>query len=199
MAFIYALSDPRNPRLAVYVGRTTRALRRRLSSLVSKAKRKPDAQRVNRWILGLIERGTLPIIYALEEVDPSEMVNRETHWIRFLKPLGTLLNESDGPGLLGMVRGPMPKEQRDKLYMANTGKHMSDTQRSHWMDKIAPVAHEAAKRANSVPVETRCGEYYTSITEAANAYGVSKTAVFQSINRGTKCSGKHFSYSPVTQ
>lgn len=111
---IYALSDPRNKTVPKYVGRTIKPLRQRLSGHRCVAKRYPHYP-VSKWVTELKSIGLIPVIYALEVVTGENGKERETHWIRFFKPLG-LLNRSDGDGRLG---NPMSEQELTEFHKSD--------------------------------------------------------------------------------
>lgn len=101
VGYIYALADPNNPKLPRYIGKTTRPLRQRLKNHKQSCKERPQYP-LHQWLTSLYSSGLRPDIYLLETTDRDSLKDREVHWIRFFRPLGSLLNQSDGDGSLGM-------------------------------------------------------------------------------------------------
>jgi len=90
--FVYAISDPINPNVPKYVGKTKNTLRWRLCSHLEEAARfKGDKMKpFFQWINEMIQESRLPKIYALEVCKLENIKDRERHWIKFFKPLGIL-------------------------------------------------------------------------------------------------------------
>lgn len=97
---IYVLSDPRNPSVPKYVGLTKNPIRQRLYEHLVRSYTQPDHP-LSIWLRELDAENIIPTITVLERAEIEQLSKRETAWIRFYRPLGSLLNISDGPGMLG--------------------------------------------------------------------------------------------------
>lgn len=170
---IYAMADPRNPRLPVYVGLTTTELRRRLWSHYSEARKKKHENRpVSIWLRKMKSEGIRPVIYTLEVAPKESLLSRENYWIVFFRPLGTLLNAHDGIGEFGE-----PMKQRGGTREATL--------------PFLTAANESRKK----PVINDAGERFESIAKARKAIGVSEAGFRQCMRSGWKCKGHHWKFS----
>ena len=169
VGYIYALADPNNPKLPRYIGRTCTSLKRRLSAHRCWAKshtHHPFAQ----WLIEVYARGTKPIAFELERCDVSVMQERETAWIRFFRPLGSLTNRSDGDGHLGL------KVVRSPLNIAITSVKLRE-------------ANERSKKR----VIGEDGREFASMADAVRSLGVSRRAFNQALKEGWRVRGQYWS------
>jgi len=195
-AYIYALSDPRNRTIPKYIGQTTVSLRRRLWGHFSFVKQRPNYP-VHKWIAALRSENLVPVIFALEETDTDNASLRETHWIRFFRPLGSLLNQSDGPGMLGM-KHPLPREVIDRQAASKRGKKMKPERKEHWLNHpnniIGRQKLAAYNAEKSRPVVCNDGRTFASINAAAKAIGRDGATLGKAMKEGWMCNGFRFSF-----
>ena len=125
---IYVLQEPDTGAVR-YVGQT-KYPRRREWLHCSHSNNRRGARRVNKWILGLLERGSRPVFKVIEET--PHLDDRERHWIAELRSRGAdLLNMNDGGaervqpsrentrcGELGAHCGGSPKSTAARLWRA---------------------------------------------------------------------------------
>ena len=94
---IYALFDPSGDSPRIYVGKTSRDLKWRLSGHMT-ASRSKDGRLVSNWISSLSERGIKPSAALLETVPADgDWAEAEAFWIASLRSIGIpLANLTDG-------------------------------------------------------------------------------------------------------
>jgi len=115
---IYGLCDPDGT--LRYVGKTVQRPRERRSGLVREAVQRGRSCPVHGWIRDLVEAGSGPALWLLEEGVPvGDLDDREKAWIDALR--------SDGIELLNVFAGgnggkPMPKRKRDRLSAVAIGR-----------------------------------------------------------------------------
>lgn len=123
MAFIYVIKNTKNNKL--YVGRTNRSIKIRLSEHISSSK-KGGKTYLNKAMRKYgYQNFKLEI---LEECDESEVSEREMYWIEHLStkvPNGYNLTDG-GEGTIGMV---FSDEYKKKLSLAHQGKKLSKEHR----------------------------------------------------------------------
>lgn len=169
---IYALSDPRNPRVPKYIGQTCNRLRTRLCAHLSDSRRPENGIRpVCAWVHDLEMEGLVPIIYSLEVAKKEALIDREHHWIMFFRPLGTILNVMDG---VAMKWG-----------------ELSETEK-----RIRSARRAKARKRKSVgrPVVNDVGWEAESISQAAISFGTTPSAIRASMRKGRKCVGFAWRY-----
>ncbi len=165
---IYAMADPRNPRLPVYVGRTTSTLQTRLWDHYGEAKKeKNKARPIAVWVREVRALGLNPVLYTLETAPIESLQSRENYWIVFFRPLGTLLNVHDGIGELG------------------TGPRLSEKQKA-----ITAPFLKAANEKRKKRVLNDLGVVYESLSDAAESAGVSERKMKENISKGWSVSGR---------
>jgi hypothetical protein len=197
---IYALSDPRNPNLPKYVGKTQQTIQRRVSGHILAVKSRPSYE-LSKWIESLLDVGLLPRIYVLESVVDGDLRARETAWIRFFRPLG-LLNQSDGDGMLGM-KHPLPQEVRDRVAKLRTGTPLSLEAKRKWMAHPNTLRSQAGfgsrGRFPRRPIASKDGKWrFGSILEGAKAIGVDFSSLRAAlISPGRKCRGTQWEYAEI--
>lgn len=163
---IYVLSDPRNPNVPKYIGKTRRPLKARLCCHRWRSNRDPCYKHhpLSKWIRLLAKESVVPKITYIESIqDELESKCRETGWIRFLRPLNTLTNRSDGEGNLGL------KVKRSALNVAVTGLKLYDS--------------TVRRRKPVISVEN--GKEYCSVNEAARQHKVTKAAILNALRHRT--------------
>ncbi len=113
-AFIYALSDPRDPGQVRYIGKTQNPSSRLYHHHLRYA-RPNRMTRKDRWIESLWKSGVTPLMEIIDEVphdDESEWQSLERFYIAYLRFLGAdLTNISDG----GHGGGSLSQETKQKL------------------------------------------------------------------------------------
>lgn len=209
---IYAIADSLNPKLPVYVGRTRLSLKKRMNN--HRCRKSP----VGDWIRSLRTTGREPVVFALENVQDGNHKEREAHWIRFFRPLGSLLNRSEGDGCKGIKKGPPCLENRLKTIERNKrglslqtrsrisaslkGRPMGREAKQKWMSSPGfRVASEKLKQSNDrkkKPViceET--GEKFPSVAEAARAIGCSPERFRESMRSNGRCRGRRWKFLSI--
>lgn len=166
---VYALSDPRNPSLPRYIGKTKGSLRRRLSAHRCWAKSHLNTP-LGDWINSLSESCLVPTIYALEYILDGAK-KREEYWISFFRPLGTLTNRSSGDGSLGLKKVTPSKEHKAKT------------------DRIFKDCNE--RRMKPV-MAIESGEVFKSMNDAIRRIGVSEQYFREALENGWKARGFHW-------
>lgn len=86
---IYALSDPANPSLIKYIGKTKAGLKNRL---VGHLRDETNKKKMD-WFNGM--KPLKPLIWPIEVCNSQNWAEREKHWISFFRPIG-LFNISEG-------------------------------------------------------------------------------------------------------
>lgn len=166
---VYALSDPRNPSLPRYIGKTKTSPRRRLSAHRCWAKSHRDTP-LGDWINSLSQISLVPTIYVLETlVDGAKQ--REEYWISFFRPLGTLTNRSNGDGPLGLKQGPPCKLNQD-------------------ITRPILMACNEKRKKPVIAIET--GQTFPSIREAVRELDCSYNGFKEAMKMGWKCRGVHW-------
>lgn len=114
---IYGLYDPREPAIVRYIGKTEKALVKRLSRHLSEARSGAKNYRCN-WIRKLLSFGVTPEIRLLEECNSTNWQAREQHWIALHK--SSITNGTiGGDGLTNPS-----SNVRKKISMANKGRFL---------------------------------------------------------------------------
>jgi GIY-YIG catalytic domain len=182
---IYALSDPRNPRLPKYVGKTLRDLRRRLSAHLCLSSQKNETLKL--WISELKLEGLIPTAYVLEQASKEKLGEREEAWISFFKPLGILTNKSNGDGSKGLKGYVSPLNRRitaernrrslsaetiEKIRRANIGKKPSPESVRKMLEssgyKIASKKLAESNQKKSLAIVcNETGQSFDSLNQAA--------------------------------
>lgn len=139
--FIYALYDPRKPRIMRYVGKAN-DVEKRLYGHIRDAVKYPN-RRTHKldWIRSLLRENILPKTKVLEQVVEKRWERRERYWIKKLKQQNhSLTNGTDGgdggcmgpsalkkisDALYGRKRGPHSIEHRRKIGDASRGRRHS--------------------------------------------------------------------------
>lgn len=118
--------------------------------------------------------GLEPQIYILEAVfPPTSAATRETAWIKFFRPLGTLLNISDGISTTGV------KRIQSKLNQ----------------DITAPKL-KACNEARKKPVfAVELGKRFPSVRGAAKELGVPHQNIIEVIKNGKRIRNSHWMYA----
>lgn len=117
MINIYGLYDPREPAVVRYIGKTEKALVKRLSRHLSEARAGTKNFRCN-WIRKLLSFGVTPEIRLLEECKVEDWQAREKHWIALHKL--TITN-----GTMGGDGLSAPSDEiRKKISAANKGRFL---------------------------------------------------------------------------
>jgi hypothetical protein len=135
---------------------------------------------------------------VLETTSAEAMRLRETHWIQFFRPLGTLLNQSDGDGMLGM-KHPLPRSVYERAAKTRTGRPMSQVQKENWIRAGGQTKFKAGGKmwCDSVS-KAICSEdglwMFKSIREAASTIGAHPSNLGHSIKLGWKCRGTPWRY-----
>jgi GIY-YIG catalytic domain len=93
MISIYALVDPRTL-IIRYIGKTVATLKRRCRQHIKEMNRLNTPK--NAWIRSLQGQGLSPLIWLVEQCEPSQWEERERLWIRVFKSLPGFLNVSAG-------------------------------------------------------------------------------------------------------
>lgn len=187
---IYALSDPRSKTVIRYIGKTSKPLSERLRK--HRAKNNSPNYPISIWNQSLRKDGLLPIIFKIEETTYEKSFEREEHWIKFFRPLGLLLNQSDGHGVSGMgfKHSEATLEKQSKLRL---GKPMSAIQKSNW---IASGGRDKFFKSKLKGVESECGRLrFNSMSEAAEFVGVTHSCIFVAASKGGRCCGIKWKYS----
>jgi hypothetical protein len=91
---VYALADPRKPKVWRYVGQSFRPVARRTQHVGQSRRLRQGATAKERWIADLLSDGLHPRVIVLEcDILPSELGARERAWIaRSLKDGHPLTN-----------------------------------------------------------------------------------------------------------
>ena len=90
--FIYGLSDPRDPSVFRYTGRTINPANR-MGAHLKDAKAEAKGRSVCPWVKSLLDQNIIPMMTILEETVWECRVARERHWIQTLEASGhPLLN-----------------------------------------------------------------------------------------------------------
>jgi hypothetical protein len=182
---VYALSDPRNPKLPFYVGKTSCSLKRRLSAHRCWSKKFTEHP-LSKWFLGLAEDGIIPTIYELESCPTAPIAKeREVCWINFFRPLGTLTNKSDGDGSLGMKKGP-PCLANRLATIARNKKGWSNEMRSKM-----PALIRNSERCRNLMIPVFCEtnqKHYACLADAEKDLKIASKTIRTSIkeNKPTK-------------
>lgn len=137
--YIYGLVDPYSNCLR-YIGKTKNISDRfnlHLSTARTGGKKHKD-----RWILGLLNKGTVPTMVILEEVTGKGDIE-ECFWIAFVKTSGAeLLNIKEGGS-----RANNSPQTRKKISASNKGKKRSP-------EALSNYKKAAQRRGNSRPPGT---------------------------------------------
>lgn len=178
--YIYALSDPANPKLPRYIGKTTKTLiRRRCVHECHSREVRMASFPVNQWLLELERTGKRCVIYALEITTPELMKERETHWIRFFRPLGTLLNKSDGDGMKGLPGHASPLSRQRTIERNKRGLSTESRAKiwAHPNFQTTVAKFTAMGIAARKKVIGSNGEQFQSVKDAAIALGIGRSGV----------------------
>lgn len=123
---IYALVDPRTREVG-YVGKTVLPPGVRLCNHISDARGCNDNKR-RRWINALVDQGTAPEIFVIEEVCHDEWDEAERAWIAYFRSLGQAAANSHGGGQRGRPGGwRMSDEQKAKISASLKGRMPSSS------------------------------------------------------------------------
>lgn len=204
---IYALFDPRNPKLVKYVGKTIRPLRRRLAG--HNCTKSMANLELKAWIESLKSDGIFPSACVLETVSIENLKSREESWIAFYKPLG-LLNRSYGDGSKGLEgyvsplnraitaarnRLGLSKESIEKIRQHNLGKKMPQDVKEKMLSSDYHTANRAkmqaineSKRKSIICVET--GEIVPSVYVAVSTLKRGWPKIKKHIESGLPLDGK---------
>lgn len=169
---IYTLSDPQSNKIR-YVGKTKNSLTYRLSQHIRECilflKQKRKLTRKNNWIVQLLEKGLIPVINELENVEAVNWKNREIYWIKYFKEQGfDLVNLTDGGegnnnqhqslesnlkrsnALKGRKR---PIEVINKISLSHKGKKLSEVTKEKLRQfNLGKKQSEESKLKKEVPV-----------------------------------------------
>jgi GIY-YIG catalytic domain len=184
--FVYAISDPKNPRVPKYIGKTINALRKRLGQHIASSQEENNKfHPFYSWLNSVLDTGFLPVVYLLEDCPIEELQIRETHWIRFFKPLG-ILNRSEGKGTLGMKLG-RPSEKNIQMTIARNKR-----------PKTQIEIERARERQRHKFKSVRCketGEVFESLAAAERKMGTARFVLRTSIVRhGGRYKGKTYEF-----
>jgi len=88
---IYRLLDPITKEIK-YIGKTDIPLFMRLVGHINQIYRKERFSDKGDWIEDLIKQGRCPLIELIEEVNPSEVKEREKYWVKYYSKFSKLYN-----------------------------------------------------------------------------------------------------------
>lgn len=99
---IYILSDPETNQIR-YIGKTSKFLKIRLGWHIQASKNEHKTY-VQKWIKSLLDKGQIPKIIQLQEVNENEIDLAEKKWIKLFKSIGCNLTNltEGGDGTLGL-------------------------------------------------------------------------------------------------
>lgn len=128
--YIYGLRDPFTSEIR-YVGKTVN-LNRRYNSHISRCNE--SKRHSANWIRSIIQAGSKPILFIIEETSLENWQDRETFWINYYRNLFDLTNITDGGkhdcvsrGRLGKKNSP---EHIAKCIASRTGKPINQNDKN---------------------------------------------------------------------
>jgi hypothetical protein len=213
--FVYALSDPRNPNVPKYVGKTKTSLRFRLSGHLLDAAQSESP--LYNWINSLLDENIIPKIYALETCPTEKAYEREENWIKFFRPLG-IFNKSNGAGGKGLKNNwtPLARENFIKRTIERNKRGWTPQMRKKIIKcltgkKMRPEVKEKMMAADSFKVTTRklaecnlkksrplfcieTGEKFNSINAALPILKCGASTLINSILKKKKFRGQTWSF-----
>lgn len=154
---IYVLKHPDTLEIR-YVGKTVRALSRRLGNHIANAKGNKHNKHLSNWILAILAEGKRPIIELIEECNHDCWQEREKYWI---SQYANLINLTEGgDGCKGFLHDEATKK---KCRLANLGKKHSEEFKKNMSNRLKGVAlteeHKAkignANRGKKASIETK--------------------------------------------
>lgn len=126
---IYALADPNKPDEIRYIGKTIKPLHRRLGEHIAERRKSKLHHHRKNWISSLFISGLTPVIWPLEVCSSDNWQKREKYWISFFKPLGKLVNATDGgDGSAGHNGWKWSREALDRISAIRRSKPTTQTQ-----------------------------------------------------------------------
>ena len=169
---IYTISCPVSG-LVKYVGKTKNAVERFRKHISEKNKTKKC-----RWIIGLKNKGLLPVFDIIDTVHESVWQDAERGYIRLYKSIGAdLLNEMPGgEGGATMLGKKLTKEQALKISLSKIGKPNPAASASNKTNKGFCVA--------KYDLNWNYLDTYQSINDAAKSVGRSSRRIQKMIAGG---------------
>ena len=194
-ATIYALSDPRQPALIRYIGKTEALLSHRLACHVCEAKKARSARAF--WIRELSTDLVRPLIWPLEHVSVAEWEDRERFWIAQFWTLPGFLNRTVG-GDAGFKGGRHSEATKARYSAMRKGLKPSplNVQRTIERNKRGLSAETRAKISKALtgrPTGRKASPAFIAATIARNKRGLPPEALSKMAAklRGRKLSAEH--------
>ena len=192
MASIYALSEPGNPAIPRYSGRTKHNPRQRLHEHLVRAFKAPTLA-LSKWLISLDQKDQMPCLVVYEIVGDDLAAAREEYWIKFFKPLGLLnlmIGTRQPPGFDIKARRQQWLDQTKA-----TRKRGSAIPKQLGLSFYARrKAFDALNKKQRKAVQSIDGRRFESLSEASRELKVSRQALLQSIKRGWRCKGTIWSF-----
>lgn len=171
---IYILEDPSEVSQTIYVGYTINSDRRFKRHIEEATSNRPERNRYrNCWIRSLLNRGVMPKMIILEEINDENWQEAERYYIAYFKYIGLkLCNDTNGgDGTLGMKHS---NETKEKMRHAKLGTTKTDISK----DK---VSHQIIKDNIFEIIELYSAKY--SLREIAQLFDANHQAVAYRLGR----------------
>jgi len=198
--YFYTLTDPRNPDIIKYIGKTTQKLARRLDQHISYAKKLvKEHHKTNynvNWINSLLKDNVKPIILEIDSYECDDMskdwVIFEQYWISQCKAWGFKITNltSGGDGNQNQIfteesqqkkakklRGvPRPGEVRNRISESHKGKIKTD---EHIENIRKTVIAKQGRPVNQYTLNMVFIQEWDSIATAADFYKVDRSSLMR--------------------